>query len=192
MTDKKSTFQPDWFEDAAPPGSFRSILKWGGSADFKHPNKRLYVLMKKTFGMTDADFQHREKMGLEQVPQDVPCRLQKDQLDTLTAIVGLDNVRTDGYSRLQVAYGKTMVDLMRLREGIVENIPDVVLHPRSTTDIEAIVRFCDDQRVPLYVYGGGSSVTRGVEAVRGGVTLDMRVHMTKVVRFSEKNHTITV
>jgi alkyldihydroxyacetonephosphate synthase len=192
MTDKKSAFQPDWFEDTAPPDSFRSILKWGGPAEFKHPNKRLYALMKKTFGMTDADFQRREKMGLEQVPQEIPSHMKKEHLDALTAIVGSDNVRTDAYSRLQVAYGKTMVDLMRLREGIVENVPDVVLHPRSTADIESIIRYCDDQRIAVYVYGGGSSVTRGVEAVRGGVTLDMRVHMNKVVRFSEKNHTITV
>ena len=59
MTDKKRAFQPDWFEDTAPPDSFRSILKWGGPAELKHTNKRLYALMKKTFGMTDADFQRR-------------------------------------------------------------------------------------------------------------------------------------
>ncbi|HZL82717.1 MAG TPA: hypothetical protein VFB98_04455, partial [Candidatus Deferrimicrobium sp.] len=76
MTDKKSAFQPDWFEDTAPPDSFRSILKWGGPAEFKHPNKRLYALMKKTFGMTDADFQRREKMGLEQVPQEIPSHMK--------------------------------------------------------------------------------------------------------------------
>ena len=150
MTDKKSTFQPDWFEDTAPPGSFRTILSKGGTREFKHPNKRLYALMKKTFGMTDADFQRREKMGLEQVPVDIPSRMKKEHLDALTAIVGSENVRTDAYSRLQVAYGKTMVDLMRLREGIVENVPDVVLHPRSTADIASIIRFCDDQRIPVY------------------------------------------
>ena len=142
--------------------------------------------------MTDADFQRREKMGLEQVPQEIPSHMKREQLDALTAIVGSDNVRTDAYSRLQVAYGKTMVGLMRQREGIVENVADVVLHPRSTADIKSIIRYCNDQRIAVYVYGGGSSVTRGVEAVRGGVTLDMRVHMDKVVRFSEKNHMISI
>jgi len=37
---------------------------------------------------------------------------------------------------LKVAYGKTMIDLMRLREGIVENVPDLVIHPRGKEDIQ--------------------------------------------------------
>ena len=44
----------------------------------------------------------------------------------------------------------------------------------------------------MYVYGGGSSVTRGVEPVCGGITLDMRKNFNKVIRFSEHNQTITV
>ena len=44
----------------------------------------------------------------------------------------------------------------------------------------------------VYVYGGGSSVTRGVECMNGGVSLDMRVHMNKVIKFNEINQTITV
>lgn len=85
-----------------------------------------------------------------------------------------------------------MVDLMRLREGIVENVPDIVIHPRSKEDIERIVKYCNEELIPVYVYGGGSSVTRGVECVNGGVSLDMRVHMNKVVKFNETNQTITV
>ena len=81
---------------------------------------------------------------------------------------------------------------MRLRKKIIENIPDVVLCPRSQKDIENIVAYCDENRIPLYVYGGGSTVTRGMEAVKGGVCLDMSVHMNKVVAFNEINQTITV
>ncbi len=44
----------------------------------------------------------------------------------------------------------------------------------------------------MVALGGGSSVTRGLECMKGGVTLDLRVHMNKVVRFNEKNQTITV
>jgi alkyldihydroxyacetonephosphate synthase len=85
-----------------------------------------------------------------------------------------------------------MIDLMRLREGIVENVPDIVLHPRDKKDVENIVKFCNEEHIAVYVYGGGSSVTRGVECVNGGVSLDMRVHMNKVIKFSEINKTITV
>ncbi|GAA0180579.1 FAD-binding oxidoreductase [Clostridium sediminicola] len=193
MSDKKQVeFYPDWCEEAPPEYSYRSILKWGDPNEFKHPNKRLYKLMKKTFNMTDEDFKKPQKLGLEKVTYDQPCKLSQNQIDKFKEIVGEENIRTDDYSRLQIAYGKTMVDLMRLREGIVENIPDLVIHPRSKEDIIKIVQFCDKENIPIYVYGGGSSVTRGVECVKGGVSLDMRVYMTKVLNFNEKNQTITV
>ena len=85
-----------------------------------------------------------------------------------------------------------MIDALRLRSKIIENIADVVLCPRDQSDVEAIVRYCDENRIPLYVYGGGSSVTRGMEAVKGGISLDLSVHMNKVVAFNETNQTITV
>ena len=64
--------------------------------------------------------------------------------------------------------------------------------PRDKNDIEKIVVYCNEHEIPLYVYGGGSSVTRGVECVKGGIQLDMRVHFNKVIAFSERMQTITV
>lgn len=185
-------FIPNWCESAPPEGSYRSILKWGDPNEFKHPNKRLYALMKKTFHMTDDDFKTKQKMGLDKVSYNAPISLTEEQIAVFKEIVGEDNVKADDYSRLEIAYGKTMLDLMRLREGIVENVPDIVIHPRSKEDIEKIVYYCNKEIIPLYIYGGGSSVTRGVECVKGGVSIDMRVHMNKVIKFNEVNQTITV
>lgn len=187
-----SEFFPNWREKAPIEGSYRSILKWGDPNEFKHPNKRLYRLMKKVFNMTDEDFKKPGSTGDERVHFDKPVNLTQEQIRKFQEIVGHENVKTDEYSRLQVAYGKTMIDLMRLRQGIVENIPDIVIHPKDKGDIQGIVKYCDEQKIPIYVYGGGSSVTRGVECMKGGVSLDMRVHMNKVIKFNEVNQTITV
>jgi len=192
MNKNEDIFTPNWYEDLPPEGSYRSILKWGNPKEFKHPNPRLYTLMKKTFEMTDDDFKTPQKMGLEKVSFEKEITLTEGQIAHFKHIVGENNVRMDPYSRLQIAYGKTMIDSMRLREGIVENIPDIVIHPRSKEDIKEIVEYCNEEKIPVYVYGGGSSVTRGVECVKGGVSLDMRVHMNKVVNFNEINQTITV
>ncbi len=188
----KNEFTPDWFEGDLPAKSFRSILKWGDPKAYKHPNDRLFAEMKRVFKLDDSWFKEKHEMGMENVPENIPCGLDKKHVDALSAIVGQENAFTDVYHRLQIAYGKTMIDLMRLRKGIIENIPDIVLHPKNRDDLRAIVDYCDKNRIPLYVYGGGSSVTRGVEAVKGGVSLDMRVHLNKVVNFDEKNQTITV
>ena len=189
---KSKKFVPDWYHEKAPERSYRSILKWGDPEAFKAPNAKLYELMKETFHMTDDDFKVKQEMGLEEVDYDIPCRLSDDQIAALEAIVGKANVSTDNYDRLSVAYGKTMVDLMRLRKHIVENVPDAVVYPKNREDIIALVKYCCEQKIPMYVYGGGSSVTRGVEAVKGGITLDMRKNFNKVISFSEHNQTITV
>ncbi|MBU5484696.1 FAD-binding oxidoreductase [Clostridium sp. MSJ-11] len=192
MSKNNNDFYPDWHEEAPPEGSYRSILKWGDPKEFKHPNRKLYALMKKTFNMTDEDFKTKQKMGLEKVDFDKPIKLNETQINKFKEMLGEENVKVDNYSRLQIAYGKTMFDLMRLRQGIIENIPDLVLHPRNKEDIINIVKYCNDENIAVYVYGGGSSVTRGVECMNGGVSLDMRVHMNKVVSFNEVNQTITV
>ncbi|MGE5788891.1 MAG: FAD-binding oxidoreductase, partial [Myxococcales bacterium] len=51
---------------------------------------------------------------------------------------------------------------------------------------------CSTQRIAVYIYGAGSSVTRGCEAVKGGISLDMSTHMNRVVQFNEIDQTITV
>lgn len=192
---KKSDFYPKWFEGDIPAGTYRSILKWGGNNhQYKHPNHGLYRLMKKVFHMTDDDFKTPKKTGFEKVSYHQPVRLTKDQAAVFEFMVGKENILSDEYSRLEVAYGKTMIDLMRLREGIVDQVPDLVLHPRNAEDVKKIVEYCNSQGVALYVYGGGSSVTRGEECTTGraSVTLDTRVHMNKVLDFNETDQTITV
>lgn len=186
-------FEPKWFNGDYSDKSYRSIFKWGEKHQIKAPKEALYSMMKELFGLNDEMFQsYSEDLGLDEVSFEVPITLTETQLNRLRGIVGKEFVRTDDYARLSVAYGKTMYDLMRLRRKIAENIPDAVVYPGSKEQIEEIVKFCCEEKVPLYVYGGGSSVTRGVECVKGGISLDMRLRFNKVVSFNETDQTITV
>lgn len=186
-------FEPKWFLDEPPKRSYRSIFKWGDPHFNKVPKENLYKLLKEKFDLTDYDFkQYVSPLGTEEVVLDVSCRLPVEVLDELSSIVGKDNVSIDDYDRLSVAYGKTMFDLLRLRQHIAQNVPDVVVYPQNKLQIEQIVCLCVKHKIPLYVYGGGSSVTRGVEPVKGGISLDMRRHFNNVVDFNETDQTITV
>jgi len=185
-------YRPPWIEEKPPDRSFRSIFKWGDPAAYKHPNERLYKLMKKTFNMTDEDFRKPFEIGYDPVDQEFPIRMKPEHMERFKKIVGEENVSQDLYHRLGVSYGKTMIDSMRLRKGIIENVADLVLYPRSTEDIVEIINYCNQEKIPIYVFGGGSTVTRGMEAVKGGISLDMRRHMNKVVAFNEVDQTITV
>ncbi|HPD80918.1 MAG TPA: FAD-binding oxidoreductase [Spirochaetia bacterium] len=181
-----------WFEGSFDEKSYRSIFKWGDPTVYKHPNEKLYNLMKKTFNLNDEWFSAPQHLGLEIVEDSFPSKLPAEHIAYFESKLGKENVHCDTFNRLRVAYGKTMIDLLRLREKIIENIPDVVLWPRNRADLRTIINYCENNDIPVYIYGGGSSVTRGVEAVKGGVTIDMRVHLNKVIDFDEKNHTITV
>jgi len=141
--------------------------------------------------MTDDDFK-RPNLCVEPLDVEIAPRLAQEHIKALSAIAGNENVLTDTYHRVRASYGAALIDALRLRHRIVENLPDAVLRPRSREDIEKIVRYCDEHRIPLYVSGGNSSVTRGKEAVKGGICLDMSAHMNRVVALNEANQTVIV
>lgn len=186
-------FSPKWIDEAPSVDSYRSIFRWGNQNYFKWPKERLYKLIKKTFHMTDEDFKAYDgNVGLEKVDFDIPSSMDVIHVEWFKKLLGEAYVRSDAYARLSVAYGKTMYDVLRIRQKKIENLPDVVLYPDTREEIEAIVAYCAEHTIPVYVYGGGSSVTRGVECMKGGVSLDMRLRFNKVIRFNEIDQTITV
>ena len=189
---KKNQFTPPWIEQAPPPRSFRSLFKWGDPLGFKHPNRGMFNMMLEIFGLTGADFQQPQQTGMDEIGQEVPVTMDPEQVQALTAMVGEENVQTGTYERLRASYGAGTFDALRLRQHRVENLPELVLAPRSTEDVQAIVKYCHQHRIPLYIYGAGSTVTRGTEALQGGICLDMSRHMNRVVGFNEMDQTITV
>lgn len=185
-------FQPAWVNETADSHSYRSLFKWGEAHQFKHPNAGLYALMKETFGMTDEDFKRPQWTGFEGFDVQIPSSLLSEQRQKMEAIAGHDNVSADPYLRTRCSYGSGMIDALRLRHHVVENLPDLVVAPQNNDQIEDLVQYCHQQRIPVYVYGGGSSVTRGTEAVHGGISLDLSRHMKEVIAFNEIDQTITV
>lgn len=192
MSKPYRSFSPDWFTKTAPSNSYRSIFKWGAPDQHKYPKETLYRMIKETFGMADDDFKSSLELGLDEVKFNNPVHLPDSVLEQFKEAVGADHIAVDDYSRLSVAYGKTMYDIMRVRNKIIENIPDIVIYPEDQEQIERIIAICSRERIPVYVYGGGSSVTRGVECMKGGVSLDMRRNFNKVISFDEINQIITV
>ncbi|MCX7678443.1 MAG: FAD-binding oxidoreductase [Spirochaetes bacterium] len=192
MSDAWKGFKPPWFEEPPAEKSYRSIFKWGDPCGFKHPNEKLYKEIKSAFGLTDEDFQRRVNEGNEQVRFTKPIGLTPRQIAQIAKIVGEKNISTEQYDRLKYSVGKTIEEAMKLRKGIVEKVTDVVVHPRHKQDVKELVKFCNRARIPVYVYGGGSSVNFGLRPAKGGITLVLSTHMNKIVRISELNQTVTV
>lgn len=194
MSKPYKDFEPKWVKTAAPSNSWRSIFRWGDPEFVKYPKESLYKMMKEKFQMTDEDFSHYDgSIGMEEVKlENCPIQLDEKHVEALKQIVGAEYVRTDDYARVSVAYGKTAYDAMRLREKRLDSLPDAVVYPAKTKEVEEIVAYCTKEKIPLYVYGGGSSVTMGVEPTKGGISLDMRPRFNHIISFNETDQTITV
>jgi alkyldihydroxyacetonephosphate synthase len=188
----KKRFIPHWAESAPPSGTFRSIFKYGDPHAFKHPSAKWYEMIKEEFGMSDNDFRTKTDEGLAQVRLDRPVTIDARDREQLEAICGKDNVTADDYSRVKYAYGKTTEEFMELRKGIVGDVADLVVHPRSKEDVRKIVEYCNQEKVPIYPFSAGSSVNFGVRPSRGGISLVLSTHMNKVLDINETNQTARV
>ena len=188
---RSKTFQPAWREAPPESESYRSIFVYDAAA-VKHPSAAWIAIMKKAFGMTDADFTRRKHEGDEKVVLDKKSRLSTDQIHRFITIAGKENVQTDDYSRVKYGHGKSLDENMDLRRTIVRAAPDIVVHPRNKADVQALVTYCSDQKLPITVYSGGSSVVLGLRADQGGVALVLSTHMNKVLNVNDVNQTATV
>ena len=189
---KSKGFIPDWTEEAPPAGSYRSIFKWGAPNGFKHPSNAWYEMMKREFHLIDADFFKKQEEGHAPVVMNRPTALSAGQIEQLKAFVGPQNVALDDYSRVKFAYGKTTEEMLELRQGIVREVADVVVHPRDKHDVRKIVEYCNAERIPVTVFSAGSSVNFGCRPAKGGGSLVVSTHMNKLLEVSELNQTARV
>jgi alkyldihydroxyacetonephosphate synthase len=184
--------RPQFVEDQPLHRSFRSIFKWGAPDRFKNPGTGFLNVIKSELSLLDDDFLHPINLGNTRIEDQEKTPFAPEIITAFKTIVGAENINSDTYSRLKYASGKSMEDILALRQNRIEQISDLVLHPRDKGDVEKIVALCHEHKIPLHVHGGGSSVTLGLSCPKGGATLVMSTHMNKLISFNETNHTVTV
>jgi D-lactate dehydrogenase (cytochrome) len=69
--------------------------------------------------------------------------------------------------------------------------PDIVCFPQTTSEVAAIVKIAATHRLAIVPFGAGTSLEGHVNAIRGGVTIDLR-EMNKVSRVSVEDLDVTV
>ncbi|MDQ4037415.1 MAG: FAD-binding oxidoreductase [Actinomycetota bacterium] len=104
-------------------------------------------------------------------------RLPDASSAALIEIVGHEQVRTDGPSRLRRGSGRSYLDLIRRRSGDVSGLPDVVVLPGSHDEVLAVLARCAKDDLAVVPYGGGTSVVGGLAGGAGEhravVTIDV-------------------
>ena len=69
--------------------------------------------------------------------------------------------------------------------------PDLVLKPRSVEDVSRIAKLCNETGIPIVARGGGSGVSGGALAARGGVVVCLE-RMNRILAIEPRNQTVTV
>jgi D-lactate dehydrogenase (cytochrome) len=95
-------------------------------------------------------------------------------LDDLRDVLGADRVLTGRDVREQHGADESFHPVAA---------PDAVVHPASTEEAAAIVRACARHRAPIVPFGAGTSLEGHVQALHGGVSVDMRA-MDRILRLS--------
>jgi D-lactate dehydrogenase (cytochrome) len=69
--------------------------------------------------------------------------------------------------------------------------PDVVVYPRTTAEVSAVLALADARRVPVTPFGAGTSLEGHVIPVAGGISLDL-TRMNRIVALAPEDLTATV
>jgi D-lactate dehydrogenase (cytochrome) len=70
-------------------------------------------------------------------------------------------------------------------------LPDIVVFPTSTEEVQAIARACTAHRCPMVPFGAATSLEGHVNAIRGGVSVDL-TRMNRILRVSPDDLDATV
>src|SRR5438093_1194299 len=74
---------------------------------------------------------------------------------------------------------------------LYKGMPDAVVLPTSTEEVQAVVRICREARVPVVPRGSGTGLIGGATAPQGGVMVSM-TRMTRILELDLANRCATV
>ncbi|MCA0149337.1 MULTISPECIES: glycolate oxidase subunit GlcD [Rossellomorea] len=105
-----------------------------------------------------------------------------DIKNQLVSIVGEDNYRDTPAEKLVYSYDAT---------PNYQSMPDAIIVPRSTGEVSAIVKICNEHGIPIVPRGSGTNLCAGTCPTEGGLVL-LFTHMNNILELDEENLTITV
>lgn len=103
-------------------------------------------------------------------------------IQKLIDVTGKESAKVTTAQRLAYSYDAT---------ANFQAMPDLVLSPANTEEIQRIVNICAEHRIPIISRGSGTNLAAGTVPNAGGVILLFN-RMNRVLDFDEENLTLTV
>ena len=96
--------------------------------------------------------------------------------------VGKENVEDNQAALLAYSYDAT--------PGF-QAMPHCIVAPRNTHEVAAVVKLCNEHKIPVVPRGSGTNLSAGTTPLKGGVVLLFK-HMDRIIEIDEENLTMTV
>src|SRR5918998_70551 len=100
-----------------------------------------------------------------------------EQVEAFREIVGAPYVFVD--EEVLKSYGRDETEDLHF-------LPDVVVKPRTAEEISAILKICNQYKIPVTPRGGGTGLSGGALPHMGGVLLSIE-RMNRIIRIDEQN-----
>jgi alkyldihydroxyacetonephosphate synthase len=165
--------------DGGSEGRRRSFYGWGYEADEAVDPQEMAWFERTWSNLFKVD--HFDPAPMP-VASEISLRAPRVSIPATLAAFCTD----DKHERLFHTYGRSVHDLARMiHRRDFSNPPDFVAIPRTEADIAAVLDWCGSNDVAAVPFGGGSSVTGGVNPTRdprykGCVSIDLR-HLNQVL-----------
>jgi len=104
--------------------------------------------------------------------------------EIIAAIVGSNNVSDQDFARFSYAKDWSAIPIA---EGCV---PSIVVMPTTKEEVVEIFRLANKEKIPITTWGGGTGLTGGALASKGGILIDTR-RMNKVIKIDTDSMTVT-
>ena len=100
-------------------------------------------------------------------------------ISELKSIFGDEHVITEEDSLVSYSHDEYALEDVR-------HFPDAVVRPSSTEEVAAVVRLCNEKRIPLTARGGGTGLCGGCVPSHGGIVMVFD-RMNRVLEIDRKN-----
>ena len=107
--------------------------------------------------------------------------LQHSVMDALLAAIGSDHVLTSRLERVTYSYDATWL----------EALPDVVVLPRTTAEVAAVMQIASRTRTPVVPRGAGTGLSGGTIPLMGGIVLSL-TRMKKIIEIDPEDSVAVV
>ncbi len=155
--------------------SQRRTTIWGWGFEDEQPTPEQKKAIAK--GIVDSLGKSDVKVELDPEPRVEDIELRAPRISPPASLAGICSTET--YDRAAHTYGKALPDIIKAFHLDFSNPPDVVAFPKNEDDVVSVLDWCNQVGAAAIPFGGGSSVTSGVEpppsdAYPGSVSIDLR------------------